>query len=177
LRLDDYPAGKDRRDRIDWRWRAGPWVSPEEFGDPTQTTDYELCVYDGTGRLVVGASIPAGAGWVRRGALEYRYADATLAHAGVRKLGLRASGLAGDTGAADRAALRLQARGKADTLATTTAGNFPDLPGFPLELGPDGLRAQLANSLGYCWENRFAANVARNQVDGSGAQRFRARSD
>jgi hypothetical protein len=43
-----------------WKWIKGQPTNPTEFGDPTVDTNYRLCVYDGTGTLLMHPLIPAG---------------------------------------------------------------------------------------------------------------------
>ena len=50
IRLDD--ADDDADDALSWKWLAGEATSMEDFGDPLATTDYELCVFDGSGSAV-----------------------------------------------------------------------------------------------------------------------------
>jgi 6-phosphogluconolactonase (cycloisomerase 2 family) len=58
LRAGDTPAGN----RLGWRWSKGAATTLADFGDPTTTTAYRLCVYDHaatTPALVVEAAVPA----------------------------------------------------------------------------------------------------------------------
>ncbi len=57
IALHDPPRGVSR---LLWRWRAGEATAREDLGDPLAGTDYELCVFDGTGARVVAASAPTG---------------------------------------------------------------------------------------------------------------------
>jgi hypothetical protein len=88
----------DRRDSAAWKWTKGTATSLLEFGDPTVTTSYELCLFDETAnnpQLVLDAHIPAGGNWsaFRRG---YKYKDAGAANDGITNVVLKA----GDDGAA-----------------------------------------------------------------------------
>src|SRR4029077_11332506 len=49
-------------DTILWKWTKGADTTLGEFGDPTSTADYALCVYE-DGVLQHGFDIPAGASW------------------------------------------------------------------------------------------------------------------
>src|SRR5436853_440797 len=47
-------------DRLSWRWTHGAATSKGDFGNPLATTDYQLCVYDGSGRTIRRAGAPPG---------------------------------------------------------------------------------------------------------------------
>jgi cysteine-rich repeat protein len=50
----------DAGDKLQWKWSKGT-VSPlADFGDPTTTSDYQLCIYDGAPGPRVSAHVPAG---------------------------------------------------------------------------------------------------------------------
>lgn len=50
----------DSSDKLQWKWSKGA-VSPlADFGDPTTTSDYQLCIYDGAPGPRASAHIPAG---------------------------------------------------------------------------------------------------------------------
>ncbi len=52
------------KDKLVWKWKNGPAMPPTEFGSPTSTTDYTLCVFDHEdSRVLADLDIPAGAGW------------------------------------------------------------------------------------------------------------------
>lgn len=177
LRIERHPVEKSRRDRLDWTWNRGPIVLANQLGDPTVDTSYTFCAYDGTGQLILSAALPAGAQWRRRGDLVFKYVDAKLNVGGIRQVVIRASGPAGTPGSSTYSSIKLSGRGKGNNLASAGSGNFPALPGFPLVVTPDPLRAQLVNSLGHCWESRHSGEISRNFVDRNGAHRFRARND
>jgi predicted acyl esterase len=122
------PGGSEIR----WKWRRGAGTTKAELGDPRGTTAFALCVYDGAGLLVVGASAPAGgtcgrrACWLpRRGG--FGYADAAATPGGVRRLVL-------ESGGAGKARFQLRAT-------------------VPAAIPPGPLRVQLRSSLGTCWES------------------------
>jgi predicted acyl esterase len=115
-------------DRLLWKWSRGTTLF-SEFGSPTTTTDYALCVYGGDALLSTLAA-PAGPKWTQR-ARGYRYLDPSLSPSGVGKVDLRAG--------TQRARLLLKAEGV--TL---------DRPALPITALP--ARAQLVSSTGACWE-------------------------
>ena len=49
VRLVDRPPANDRSDAISWRWIKGTTLKGQ-FGDPTASTAYTLCVRDGADR-------------------------------------------------------------------------------------------------------------------------------
>jgi hypothetical protein len=149
----------DTKDRLQWKWQKGAATTVADFGDPTTTTGYGLCVYDGTGALLSEAAIPAGGTcnaksprpcW-RASRSGFRYVDRDLTPAGVQQLTLRA-------GVAGKAQIGLKARGPA--LAT------PDLPVQALPI-----RVQLVSTTGQCWEASYSTTL-RNQED-----RLKTKSD
>jgi hypothetical protein len=117
------------------------------MGDPTQTTRYELCIYDADG--VVAFGVPPGPGWTTLGSIAspkgYRYRDRYAQSQGVKQIRLKASSL-------DRA--RLQVTGKGEALSDTT------LP-FLLPV-----TAQLYSSDGMCWDAEFDAPQTRRNEQG-----------
>jgi hypothetical protein len=43
-----------------WKWTKGPATTKADFGDPTTTDTYRLCIYDGASQLISSATAPAG---------------------------------------------------------------------------------------------------------------------
>ncbi len=138
----------DAKDTLQWKWGKGAATTTADFGDPTATTRYDLCIYDGTAVVVAGAAIPAGglcAGrlcWTAT-STGFRYRQKALLPHGVSALDLRA----GVDGKA-----RVGVKGKGDPLA---------MPALPLTSLP--LTVQLANDAGVCWSASYATDVRRNQ--------------
>jgi X-Pro dipeptidyl-peptidase (S15 family) len=124
-------------DRLDWRWRG---AASADFGDPTATTDYALCVYDGTAALIASALAPAGTTcgkkpcWSanRKG---FRYADDARASTGVGTVAL-------STGVA------------ATTCKLAGKGASVGVPALPASTP---LTAQLVNADGTCWTATFTS--------------------
>lgn len=77
-----------------WKWVSSGTVAPGDFGDPTATTTYVLCVYDQTG-LLMTATAPAGgtcAGrpcWIAT-STGTKYANKTLVPDGLKQVSLTA---------------------------------------------------------------------------------------
>jgi hypothetical protein len=150
LTLRDGPGG---RDLLVWKWLLGAATPPEDFGDPTTTTAYAVCLYDGnagTPRLVWEQDLPAGAScaghpcW-RSGTQALRYRDPRLEQAAVRGADLRPG-----ANGASRVTLRVQ-------------GPTLGPPRLPLGATP-AVRLQLVNlESNACWEASHPT-VSRNDA-------------
>jgi hypothetical protein len=124
-------------DRLAWRWHG---AASADFGDPTATTNYALCLYDGASALIASALAPAGSTcgkkpcWSanRKG---FRYADEARAGTGVATVAL-STGVAATTG---------KLAGK---------GAFVGVPELPASTP---LTAQLVNADGSCWTATFSS--------------------
>ncbi len=96
-------------DSVAWNWDAGDATSVADLGNPATTTDYDLCVYDGsvgtdgTSPLVFGGRAPAGPDWAAT-LKGYRYSRRDLTPQGVRRI-------LGNSGADQRARMTVKARG------------------------------------------------------------------
>lgn len=151
----------DAKDRLQWSWTKGAATALADFGDPTTTASYRLCVYDedaGVPQLVASSGIAAGgtcAGkpcW-RAGNTGFRYRDASAAVEGVRQVVLKA-------GAAGRS--KIQIRSQGSKLA---------LPSLPFAQDAKAT-VQFKSSTGECWEAEYSPQAQRNQPDG-----FKDRAD
>ena len=47
------------QDSLAWKWSQGT-TAADDFGDPTASTSFALCLYDGTGALTIAATAPGG---------------------------------------------------------------------------------------------------------------------
>lgn len=122
------------------------------FGDPTTSTDYQLCVFqtDGSRDLALWAA-PAGSGWKPDGAgFSYKFLDPT----GLNQLKIKLSP------GGNVATLVVKARGAAAGIA---------YPGF---VGVAPFQVELRGSNGECWGASFAAEDSK--VDGG---KLRARTE
>lgn len=143
------------RDRLVWRWLRGSQAAKADFGSPTTTTDYTLCVYDASGglpQLMARQAAPAGANWREMGT-GYTYRDSKGAGGALRRIVLR-------EGADGRAKITVRGKGTGLELGLLES---------PLQQ-QDTVTVQLLNGTD-CWEARYSTNVL-NQ-DGQ----FRARAD
>jgi uncharacterized delta-60 repeat protein len=151
-------AAHDQRDRVAWRLHAEA-TALDDFGDPTDTDDYTLCIYDesaGGPTLIFEAAAPGGVDcslksrcW-NAGGSRIRYRDPERLPAGLDSLLLREG---------------------ADAKARIVAlGRGPRLTGAPLGLPPLPLplpaRVQVQGSHGPCWEASYSASgVRRNDAE------------
>jgi acyl-homoserine lactone acylase PvdQ len=149
----------DTRDGLLWKWLKGATTAKSDFGDPLTTTDYRLCLYDGTAALVAHAEAPAGGTcdarrarpcW-RESATGFKYVDRDLTPSGLQKVLLKA----GPEGKA-----RILVKGKGALLA------LPSLPVLDLPV-----TVQLLNGAGACWEASYGSTL-RNQPE-----LFKAKAD
>jgi hypothetical protein len=138
----------DKKDKLNFVWKGGPAVIGD-MGDPTQTTDYELCVYDNTG-VQLALTVPAGAGWATVGTpgdpRGFKYKDKLAVNDGVKQLRTKASNL-----------------DKGQAKVTASKENLPDTATLPFQYP---VTAQLFAAGGMCWEAEFDADATtKNVVD------------
>jgi len=144
------------KNMLTWKWLGTGATMTADFGSPTTTTGYALCLYDASG-LRLAAAAPAGGTCGTKSCWTevtsgFRYSDAELTPDGLRKVTLTAGG-AGAGG--------LAVRGKGMQLTVPTP---------PLAV-PVRVQARRSDK-SMCWEATFSGTPTRND-----AQRFQARSD
>ena len=145
--------------RFSWKWVGGPALAFDQFGDPSRTTDYAVCIYDGREPVFVFAadfSLPANSRWVSRQGRRWVYSDPSATTNGLSDAQLK-SGPSGTS--------RVVFRGKGEGLpvpAPVSGGQF--------FRGNPGVIAQLNGSNGLCLETVFTSPL-RNSP-----RRYRARS-
>jgi parallel beta-helix repeat protein len=145
----------DTHDRLAWVWRSGGPLVAGEFGDPTTTTSFALCLYDREGgqpNLVFRADAPATPGCAERTC--WASTDAGYSYRGPSD---------GSSGAT-----RVELRATTGTLKFLARGT--GLPSFSLPRTAP-LTAQMQSSAGGCWGANYAA-PRRNS-----AKKLRAKSD
>ena len=147
VQYTDKPV--DKADGVKVKWQGGP-VLLSDLGNPTQTTRYELCIYDVSG-VKMAMGVAPGAGWSVVGSPTspkgYKYKNKTgLGSNGVTKITLKASSL-------DHAKLDLKAKG-VEVPETTT----PFTP---------AVQAQLYGEGGRCWDVTIDSAEVRKNVAGS----------
>src|SRR5262249_45008621 len=94
LIIDDVsPAGGSLGDKLLWKWLKGPAAMQSNFGDPTLTAQYKLCVYTGGGQaLTISAGVGAGPSWSAISTKGYKYKESTGSAAGISKILLKGGG-------------------------------------------------------------------------------------
>jgi hypothetical protein len=146
----------DRRAMLAWKFRRGPAVAASDFGDPTTTERYALCLYD-DGTLVMAAAVDASATWRAVGSRGWRYDDPAGAQHGVTQAKL----LSGGAGRS-----RVEMRGKGANLPMPNPAAATHL-----FAATASVRAQLHGSNDRCYETAFTpATVRRNDE-----RKFRAK--
>jgi cysteine-rich repeat protein len=140
-----------RGDRASYKWLKGSVTTPSDFGQPLTDDGWDLCVFDGTGQLVLGASAPAGgtcAGrpcWKSLPGRGFLYKDRERTPNGMDVVKLEA-------GADGRASAVATAKGPTLTMPALGAFTFP-------------LYVQLQGENGQCTFSAFeAANARRNDA-------------
>jgi cysteine-rich repeat protein/predicted outer membrane repeat protein len=139
--------------KMNWRWKGADAVAVADFGMPTASTDYSVCVIDdvaGTPRLAAEVLVPSGTTcpscWKTQAAgFRYKSGDHTLA----------AKLRAGDPGRS----------------RVTVSAKTPALAASPLPIStPVIVRLQRHDAPG-CWDSRFST------ASRSTASQFKAASD
>jgi cysteine-rich repeat protein len=127
----------DDADKLLWKWLKGQATMAADFGTPSGTTQYALCIHAGTpAALLADYAIPADAlKWGPIGAKGFTYRDATGSPNGVTKALLK--------GGADT---------KAKCLVKGKGVNLDDLA---LTALVDPVTVQLVNDAGACFESTF----------------------
>jgi hypothetical protein len=149
------------RNAASWIWK-GAATTLDELDDPTTTTSYLFCTYEGEDDVAAGFRIAAGGTcdggkdcWTALSS-GFRYKDRDGSSFGLTSLQMKA----GEDG---RALIKLKARGAA-----------LDEPSLPLTLVPGGVRAVLINEeSGDCWEATFSTPL----TDPADPTKWKARGD
>jgi hypothetical protein len=150
----------DARDTLTWNWAPDAVTTKADFGDPTRSDGYALCVYEGAAQLVMEADAPAGGTCGTRPCWSessggFRYLDKARTPSGIDRVILRSGETPGRA--------RITVRGKGPLLAT------PALPLTP------PVTVQLTNARGTCWEARYDAPASSNSAGPPG--RFKDKAD
>lgn len=146
-------VGDPTRSRLVWTWPNGESTHLAELGSPTTTTDYRLCIYDGTDTIIMNALVPAGGicgtrlCWSQT-STGFRYRNVFATPNGLTSLVLKA-GPAGAT--------RVIAKAKGANLA---------MPTLPLAQSPGPVHVQLINSTTpACWSASYTAPARTRPTD------------
>ena len=138
----------------------GPRTSAADFGNPTEETQYTLCLYDGRGgtpELVSSIILPPQNFWTSLGAKGYAYRDDTMSQDGIQRILLKA----GDSGKP-----KILVQGATSTLTLPPA--FSSLELF--DQSPN-VTMQIGNSEGACWGASYAPLWTKR----NSAESFRAK--
>src|SRR5262249_36499414 len=147
------------KDRLFWKWGRGAATAKADFGIPTSSTDYALCVYDGHDHLMIAALAPRGETcrtnelrdcWSEK-AKGYRYVDRDLTPDGLQQIQLK-EGIAG------KAQIVVKGRGTNIGVPSLAVMNLP-------------VNVQIVNSGGACWEATYSATFQNTTTN------FKAKSD
>ena len=158
-------SANDAKDQLQWKWSKGSVTTKAEFGTPLTTTNYQLCIYDGTASLIFGATIPAGGScgasnpkpcWKNK-PKGFDYKDKDLTPDGVNQLKLQEGLVAGKA--------QIQLTGK---------GALLDDPTLPFS---QPVTVQLHNAeSGLCWEAVYSFPASKN-VAGPPTGQFKDKAD
>jgi hypothetical protein len=151
LKIKDFTDGA--KDSVRFLWKGGPSLVAD-MGDPTQTTRYELCIYDNRG-IQMAMGVPPGALWSSIGSPSspkgFKYKDISAANDGVKLIKTKGSSL-------DKAQVKVVAKGDQQ----------PDTESLPLQYP---ITAQVYASDGMCWEAQFGqSEIKKNGATGFGAK-------
>jgi hypothetical protein len=146
--LHDVPT--DKSDRIVYKWAFGDPTTMPDFGDPVNTTNYELCIYDGNDHLLSRACAPAdglcnGKPCWKGKSRGFRYRRRDLSPSGLKN-SLQLTLTAGSNAEA-----KILVKGKGPI--------FP-MPDMPIDMP---VTVQLLNSNGVCWETEFFPPATLNR--------------
>lgn len=152
-RLHVVDSFDNRRDKLMWTWRGSTGTNLSDFGDPTSTTDYALCLFSSaSGVPSLAAQVPLRSGGLCRGQPCWRavrngfvYRNRWANEFGIRSLKLGAKSSGG---------------GQVSLLAS---GQKLELPSLPLSQDP-AVVIELRNSLGHCWQATMTAPARRNDA-------------
>ena len=138
-------TGDDAKDKLLWKWLKGDATTQADFGLPTGTTAYTLCLYAGTTAAFLGTTaIPPGSAWAAVSDKGYKFSDASGTPDGIQK-----------------ALLKGGAAGKSKILVKGKGTNLPGLLSGALPLPVTAQLVNDANSI--CYESVFdSADVKKN---------------
>ncbi len=147
LRIKDSTT--DSKDGVKFLWKGGPSLAID-MGNPTQTTRYELCIYDSTG-VQAAMGVAGGTGWSFVGSSGnpkgYRFIDIAAQQDGIKTIKTKASNL-----------------DKGKVLVLGKGVQLPDTAALPFQFP---VTAQVYASDGMCWEAQFTAGQTKNNETGS----------
>ena len=132
-------ALRGRRPHLAWRWRGGKTSAPLDLGDPTATTSYGLCIYQGVTpglafdvRATRGGRCGKRNCWRRVGRAGFRYRDAASHPNAIVTIDMRSL------------------RGGRTTIGADLVGRAVDALPRPLE-PPITVQLRRSDTIGGCW--------------------------
>lgn len=138
-------SGSPQRSKATWQWNQGAGTAMAELGDPTVSTNYRLCVYDGDQALVANLQAWGGIAYNGRPCWTAKSDGFSYRCPGILPSGI--TSLSIKTGADGVARIVLKAKGP-NTL----------LPTLPLSQAAGSVVAQLINnSTNICWQTTYSA--------------------
>lgn len=153
-------ASQEASNSVSWKWSGG-LVAANEIGDPiTDATEYAFCLYDDKPSgplLILQLHVPPRlcgeeSCWkAQRSGL--KYADRSAGLGGLRSLVITAS--------SDPSKGKIVLKAKGATVPLPEPDNALEM----MAQWPS-VRAQLVNSLGYCWEGIYRRPASRNNPQG-----------
>ncbi len=149
----------DDKDKLKWSWGKGDLFFQGATGDLASTTDYALCVYDGSGGLAtlrMEVAVGPGSSWESKDPKGWKYKDKTGAANGVTKALLK-------PGSAGKASIKIGGKGTNLPMPTQVGG------GKFFDSAPNVI-VQLVNTEGRCWSSEFTTPT-KNETD-----KFQAKS-
>jgi hypothetical protein len=128
------------KDKLIWKLIKGEATTQVDFGDPTDSADYALCIYQGASQaLAAQIHVPPGSSWSALGSKGYRYLELTGAAGGTQKVIVKGTGAAGKT--------KALLKGRGDFLPDPIDSTALQEP----------VIAQLFNyQTGICWQGSYA---------------------
>ena len=134
----------DDKDQIKWKWGKGGLFLRSATHDPSDTTEYALCIYDGSdARAVVRSTVSVDAStlWIDKGSKGWSYKDKAASSDGAAKVSLK-------PGANGKSKVQFGAKGANIPMPTPVGG------GKFFDKEPNVI-VQLHNSEGVCWSSEF----------------------
>ncbi len=129
--------------KLQWKWGNGENTYCTDVGAPNVDTEFDLCVYDGSGGgaydLASQFSLPASTLWTQKNC-DWTYTDKAGNFDGLKKIKIK-------TGEPGRSSIGLKAGAMGPIPTPVSMTEY-------VNMDPDVV-VQLHNSLGVCWESRF----------------------
>jgi len=153
--IHDDPKFDDKNKFI-WSYIQGEAMSVGALGNPIQTDDYTICVYDGVGgspALVMELQALAGSGWRAQASNGFGYSDRERTSDGLQKMRVAA-------GSASLSKVKVTARGVNIPIPAPYSEGIQLLEADPTVI------VQMVNTTGTCWNNEFDPATARVRNNG-----------